>query len=98
MDQPNLAPRALLPTPEGSSSSGTSSSFRRELRAWARDLLIAAALAIVIIVFLYQPVKVEGTSMAPLLDSGGRSFTTKFLYRLGPTERSDIVVFWYPLD
>jgi len=98
MDQPNLDPRALLPAPKGSSSSGTSSSFRRELRAWARDLLIAAALAIVIIVFLYQPVKVEGTSMAPLLDNEERIFINKFLYHFGPIERSDIVVFWYPLD
>src|SRR6266478_6117295 len=42
-------------------------SFRKEIRVWTRDLLIAIGLALVIIVFLYQPVKVEGTSMAPLL-------------------------------
>ena len=42
-------------------------SLRNEIRVWTRDLLIAIGLALVIIVFLYQPVKVEGTSMAPLL-------------------------------
>ena len=42
-------------------------SLRGEIRVWTRDLLIAIGLALVIIVFLYQPVKVEGTSMAPLL-------------------------------
>src|SRR5437899_12154634 len=42
-------------------------SLRKEIRVWTRDLLIAIGLALVIIVFLYQPVKVEGTSMAPLL-------------------------------
>ena len=41
--------------------------LRHEIRVWTRDLLIAIGLALVIIVFLYQPVKVEGTSMAPLL-------------------------------
>ncbi|MGB7348304.1 MAG: S26 family signal peptidase, partial [Candidatus Acidiferrales bacterium] len=43
------------------------SSFSRELRAWGRDIAVAVVLALVIIVFLYQPVQVEGTSMAPLL-------------------------------
>ncbi len=36
-------------------------SLRNEIRVWTRDLLIAIGLALVIIVFLYQPVKVEGT-------------------------------------
>ncbi|HVA95824.1 MAG TPA: S26 family signal peptidase, partial [Candidatus Dormibacteraeota bacterium] len=39
--------------------------LRREIRTWGRDLLIALSLAVVIIVFFYQPVKVEGTSMTP---------------------------------
>ncbi len=32
-------------------------SLRNEIRVWTRDLLIAIGLALVIIVFLYQPVK-----------------------------------------
>jgi len=68
------------------------------VRGWARDLLIALGLALVIIVFLYQPVKVEGTSMAPLLSDQERIFINKFVYRFGPIERGDVVVFWYPLD
>lgn len=73
-------------------------SLRREVRVWARDLLIAIGLALVIIVFLYQPVKVEGTSMAPLLSDQERIFINKFVYRFEPIERGDVVVFWYPLD
>ncbi len=49
-------------------------SLRNEIRVWTRDLLIAIGLALVIIVFLYQPVKVEGTSMAPLLSDQERIF------------------------
>ena len=73
-------------------------SFRTVVRSWARDLLIALGLALVIIVFLYQPVKVEGTSMAPLLTDQERIFINKFVYRFEPIERGDVVVFWYPWD
>ncbi len=73
-------------------------SLRNEIRVWTRDLLIAIGLALVIIVFLYQPVKVEGTSMAPLLSDQERIFINKFVYRFEPIQRGDVVVFWYPLD
>jgi signal peptidase I len=92
-----------IPAP-GSSSSVTAErhsaahSLRNEIRVWTRDLLIAIGLALVIIVFLYQPVKVEGTSMAPLLSDQERIFINKFVYRFEPIHRGDVVVFWYPLD
>src|SRR6202521_302155 len=72
--------------------------LRRELRSWTRDLAVALGLALVIIIFLYQPVKVEGTSMAPLLSDQERIFINKFVYRFEPIERGDVVVFWYPID
>jgi signal peptidase I len=72
--------------------------LRSEVRVWARDLLIAVGLALVIIIFLYQPVKVEGTSMAPLLSDQERIFINKFVYRFASIHRGDVVVFWYPLD
>jgi len=52
----------------------------------------------VIIVFLYQPVKVDSTSMAPLLSDQERIFINKFVYRFEDIHRGDVVVFWYPLD
>jgi signal peptidase I len=73
-------------------------SLRHEIRVWTRDLLIAIGLALVIIVFLYQPVKVEGTSMMPSLDDQERIFVNKYVYRLEPIQRGDIVVFRYPRD
>ncbi|MFZ3216776.1 MAG: signal peptidase I [Candidatus Acidiferrales bacterium] len=72
--------------------------LRHELRSWTRDLAVALGLALVFIIFLYQPVKVEGTSMAPLLSDQERIFINKFVYRFEPIERGDVVVFWYPLD
>src|SRR5271166_6761547 len=63
---------------------------------WARDLIFSVMIAIVVILFIYQPVKVEGTSMMPALDDQERIFINKFVYRLEPIERGDIVVFRYP--
>ena len=72
--------------------------MQRELRSWTRDLAVALGLAIVVMIFLYQPVKVEGTSMNPLLSDQERIFINKFVYRFEPIERGDVIVFWYPLD
>ena len=68
------------------------------LSIWLRDLVIALIIAFFIIVFLYQPVKVEGNSMMPLLDDQERIFVNIFVYRLEPIERGDIIVFRYPYD
>ena len=73
-------------------------SFRYAGRVWMRDLLIAIGIALVIVVFLYQPVKIEGNSMAPLLSHQERIFINKFVYHFERIERGDVVVFWYPLD
>jgi signal peptidase I len=75
-----------------------SGSWVRELRGWVLDLALALGMAVFIVVFLYQPVRVEGTSMAPSLADRERIFVNKFVYRFGPIHRGDVVVFWYPLD
>jgi signal peptidase I len=69
-----------------------------ETRYWLRDLILSILLAFIVIVFLYQPVQVEGTSMMPRLENHERIFINKFVYRFEPIQRGDIVVFWYPLD
>src|SRR5216684_512975 len=68
------------------------------LAVWLRDLIISLAISAFIIIFLYQPVKVEGTSMMPSLDDQERIFVNKYVYRLEPIQRGDIVVFHYPRD
>ena len=99
---PDAPKSSLPPTPvsqdNSSAQAGTHQLLRHEIRVWTRDLLIAIGLALVIIVFLYQPVKVEGTSMAPLLSDQERIFINKFVYRFEDIHRGDVVVFWYPLD
>jgi signal peptidase I len=65
---------------------------------WARDLLFAVAISFLIITFLYQPVRVEGTSMMPGLQDQERLFINKFQYHFEPIHRDDVVVFYFPLD
>lgn len=70
----------------------------RGLPMWARDVLFSLAVSIFIITFLFQPVKVEGTSMLPRLENHDRLFINKFAYHFEKIERGDVVVFYYPLD
>ncbi len=63
-----------------------------------RDVAISVALAVILIVFIYQPVKVEGTSMMPGLTDQERIFVNKYEYKLGENNihRGDLVVFHAP--
>jgi signal peptidase I len=65
---------------------------------WLRDIVISAVVSILIIMFLYQPVRVEGTSMLPRLEDHDRLFINKFVYRISAIHRGDVVVFHYPRD
>ena len=72
--------------------------FWLDVQVWARDIVISVAIAAVVIVFLYQPVKVEGTSMMPWLVDQERIFVNKFVYRFDEIRRGDVIVFRFPLD
>src|SRR5215212_286911 len=70
-----------------------------EARLLLRDLLFALMFAALLVVFVVQPVKVEGTSMLPRLHDGERIFVNKLIYYgLPELQRGDIIVFWYPED
>jgi len=68
------------------------------IRLWVRDLLVSAVASVLIITFLYQPVRVEGTSMLPRLEDRDRLFINKFVYHISAIERGNVVVFHYPRD
>ncbi len=70
-----------------------------EARLLLRDLIFALMFAMLVVVFVVQPVKVEGTSMLPRLHDGERIFVNKLIYYgLPKLTRGDIVVFWPPHD
>lgn len=74
-----------------------------EARLLLRDLMFALMIAALMVVFVVQPVKVEGTSMLPRLHDGERIFVNKLIYYeeygwAPKLDRGDIVVFWFPED
>lgn len=71
---------------------------RGAMRSWMRDLIVSVSVSAFIIIFLYQPVRVEGTSMLPMLKDQDRLFINKMAYRVGEIHRGDVVVFLYPHD
>lgn len=84
------AQKALTPAPE--------QRHLRMLRSWVRDLFFSVSVSLFIILFVYQPVKVEGGSMEPGLEDQERIFINKLAYHLENIERGDIIVFRYPRD
>jgi signal peptidase I len=70
----------------------------RSTRLWLRDMAVSLVASFLIITFVYQPVKVEGTSMLPRLEDQDRLFINKFIYHFETIHRGDVVVFYYPRD
>jgi signal peptidase I len=68
-----------------------------EIRLLVRDLVFALMFALLVGVFIVQPVKVEGTSMLPRLHDGERILVNKLVYYGMPhLARGDVIVFWFP--
>jgi signal peptidase I len=88
---PAPGPQAIAPPSPAVSNTGG-------IGLWARDLVVSAVASVLIITFLYQPVRVEGTSMLPRLEDRDRLFINKFVYHISAIERGDVVVFHYPRD
>jgi signal peptidase I len=86
------------PPAAGGPKSAAGTQPLRILRSWLGDLLFCLIVSSFIILFAYQPVKVEGGSMEPGLEDQERIFINKLVYRWENVGRGDIVVFRYPRD
>ena len=71
-------------------------SIQREIFEWIMVFVVAAALAFVVRTFIFEPVRVDGSSMLNTLTDGEYMIATKFDYLLGDPERFDIVICDYP--
>lgn len=74
---------------------GTSraSNWKREAVDWAKALVVAAVLVIIIRVFLFSPYIVDGPSMKPNFHTGERIIVNKILYDIREPKRGEVVVF-----
>jgi signal peptidase I len=88
------------PVEPGADAGGGESGARTPggMRSWLRDIVVSVAISAFFILFLYQPVRVEGTSMLPVLEDQDRLFINKIAYRVGEIQQGDVVVFEYPRD
>jgi signal peptidase I len=91
-------PSAVTQLPASSPVAASRRTQGGTLGLWLRDLVFSALASVLIITFLYQPVRVEGTSMLPRLEDRDRLFINKFVYHIEAISRGDIVVFRYPGD
>jgi signal peptidase I len=89
--------KGLEPSP-GSDEKPVAPSGKGGMRSWLRDMVVSVVVSAFIIIFLYQPVRVEGTSMLPMLEDQDRLFINKMAYKIGDIHRGDVVVFLYPHD
>ena len=76
----------------------TKFSFWRKVPARMRGLLIASGVAVASLALIYQPVKIEGNSMTPMLSNHEAIIINTLVYHFEPVRRGDVVVFRYPLD
>ena len=87
-----------MPDASGEKPAGERLGASWHLKSWLRDLLVSVLVSAFIIMFLYQPVRVEGTSMLPMLEDEDRLVINKLAYHVGDVHRGDVVVFLYPKD
>ena len=72
------------------------SARKRGALLWFRDLLITAAVLLLIGAFVLQPVRVKGESMRNTLQNGELMIVTKYDYLLGDPDRFDVVICHFP--
>ncbi|MCS7078809.1 MAG: signal peptidase I [Chloracidobacterium sp.] len=92
----NLADEAGVATVTFTDATPSWKRWVREGLSIGRDIALALVMALLIGLFVIQPVYVKGTSMLPRLREGERLFVNRFIYNFSKIERGDIVVFYYP--
>ncbi|SDJ72815.1 signal peptidase I [Sediminibacillus albus] len=66
---------------------------KNEWLDWIKALLIAGLLAVIVRMFFFAPIVVDGPSMQPTLHDGDHMIVNKINYSIGDPDRFDIVVF-----
>ena len=61
-------------------------------------IVVAAAIFVVVYLFLLQPHQVRGASMKPNFHDGEYILTDKISYRFGEPKRGDVIIFTSPTD
>ena len=70
--------------------------LKQEIISWVVTLATAIVLALVIRTFIFEPIRVDGSSMADTLHNGEITFTFKTGYLFNDPQRQDVVICRYP--
>ncbi|WZL74823.1 signal peptidase I [Clostridiaceae bacterium 35-E11] len=69
---------------------------KSELREWMKAIIMAIGLAIIIKLFIFEFIQIDGNSMFPTLAHQERFIVNKFQYILHKPQIGDVVVFEHP--
>ncbi len=75
-----------------------SSTFWPKVWEYAKSILIALFIALLIRTFIVQAFRIPSGSMIPTLLVGDHILVNKLVYRFGDPKRLDVAVFKFPLD
>ena len=81
---------------EGQENQKKPVNVKKEIISWILTLAAAAAAALLIRTFLFEPIRVDGQSMADTLQNGEVMLVTKPEYLFGDPEFGDVVICKYP--
>lgn len=69
---------------------------KKEILSWILTIAVAVVAALIIRTFLFEPVRVDGSSMCDTLQNGEVMLVTKPEYLLGDPQFGDVVICHYP--
>ena len=69
---------------------------KQEVISWILTLLSAVAIALLIRMFLFEPIRVDGESMRDTLQDGEIVYVSKPAYLRGEFHRGDVIICRYP--
>lgn len=83
-------------TPKKGKKEKPKKTVKQEIFEWIMVIVVAVVMAFVVRSFIFEPVRVDGTSMLNTLQDNDFMIATKFDYIIGDPERFDIVICDYP--
>ena len=95
--QPNEAKRLLEMRPEEKQPYWTPAR-RKNLREWVVSLLVAVVAVVIVRMFLFTVIRVDGPSMQETLINGDRLIVTILDMKLSGPHRGDVVICHFPGD
>ena len=78
------------------SGKDNSDSSSKEMKEWAQAIITAVVLALLIRMFLFEIILVDGSSMEPTLYDRNRVFVNKIGYLIGEPQHGDVIIFKTP--